>query len=93
MALTLVQKSSTFKPDMIGEVVEVTAYRPADGSMTVAVGVLRSYFTGSAGIRAEFDGDTDLPSVAYTATDLEQINVSISHYEFDLQVFVEEDDE
>lgn len=91
MALTLIQKSSTFKPDMIGDVVEVTTYDPATGEMGTVAGVLRSYVSNAKVTRAFFDGDADDPTLSIRAED--KFNISITHYEFALGVEVEEDGE
>lgn len=88
MALTQIQKSSTFKPDMIGDIVEVTAYDQKEGGLSTVVGVLGSYATlpDQTAFKIEgVDAGQHVPREGYT--------LSITHYEFNLGSFIEEDDE
>ncbi len=92
MALTLIQKSSTFRPDMVGDVVEVNLYSKADGSFITTTGVLAGYQSGGGSVGAWFDHDRDgEPSFR---ADLDEVTLSITHYEFVLDLTsIEEDGE
>lgn len=90
MAIQQIQKSSTFKPDMIGDIVEVTLYNKADGDTSTAVGTLRAYSVFDGIIVAEFDGDRDIPAVKVP---IANYNVSITHYEYILDLSSTEADE
>lgn len=89
MALTQIQKSSTFKPEMIGDVVEVTVYDQKESSLSTVVGVLGAYSTAPDAIVFKVEGVTAeqvVPREGYT--------LSITHYEFDMgYIDAEEDDE
>ncbi len=91
MALQQIQKSSSFKPDMIGDVVEVTLYNKADGDLITTTGVLAGYQVGGGRVGAWLDHDRD-GEPSFTAH-LDEVTVSITHYEFALGIEVEEDGE
>lgn len=88
MALTQVQKASTFKPDMVGDIVEVTVYDQKEGALSTIVGVLASYAVHPDKTAFKIDGvdlNQQVPREGYT--------LSITHYEFNLGSLIEEDDE
>lgn len=81
MAIQQIQKSSAFKPEMIGDLVEITVYNQADGSLRTVTGILSAYSTHSKGVAAVIDGvgyPQEIPSEGHT--------LSITHYEFILDL-------
>lgn len=88
MAIQQIQKSSTFKPEMIGDLVEVTIYDKADGSLATVTGVLDAYSTNSQGTHPKFagvEGYQTIPTEGYT--------LSITHYEYIIDFAEAGDDE
>lgn len=88
MALTQIQKSSTFKPDMVGDIVEVTVYDQKESALSAMVGVLGSYATHPDRTTFKIEG---IESVQVVPRD--GYTISITHYEFNLGSLIEEDDE
>lgn len=81
MAIQQIQKSSAFKPEMVGDLVEITVYDQADGSLRTVAGALTAYSTHSKGVVAVIDGverPQEIPSEGYT--------LSITHYEYILDL-------
>lgn len=88
MALTQIQKASTFKPEMIGDIVEVTVYDQKESSLSTVVGVLGAYSTAPDAIVFKVEGVTAeqvVPREGYT--------LSITHYEFNLGSLIEEEED
>lgn len=79
MAIQQIQTSSFFKPDMIGDIVEVTAYDKNTGSMAKAAGTLRAYSSEGGIVVAEFEGDRDTPGLK---VDTSASTLTIVHYEY-----------
>lgn len=77
MAIELIQTSSTFKPDMIGDLVEITIYDQSDGSLTTTAGVVDAYTNYPDSTAIVIQGTTralEVPTKGYT--------ISIRHYEY-----------
>lgn len=88
MAIQQIQKSSTFKPDMIGDVIEVTAYDKKTGDLITLAGVLAAYSIAATGTEFKIDGvdkGNSFPAEGY--------NISITHFEFTLDHSEAGDDE
>ncbi len=89
MALQQIQKSSTVKPDMIGDGVEVTVYEQDGGNLHTMSGVLAAYSTSPEETQFKLDGldkGNTVPREGFT--------LSITHYEFVLDLTsIEEDGE
>lgn len=86
MAIQQIQTSSFFKPDMIGDIVEVTAYDKNTGSMVKSAGILRAYSSMGDNVVAEFEGDRDTPALK---VDTSRSTLTIVHYEF---IFIDTED-
>lgn len=88
MAIQQIQKSSTFKPDMIGDLVEVTVYDQSDGTLLTVAGPLDAYSTTPGGTAFVISGIREpqsVPSEGYT--------LSITHFEYVLDLSEAGDDE
>lgn len=86
MAVQQIQKSSVFTPEMIGDLVEVTAYDQSDGSLSTVAGVLAAYTASSDGATFVFENvraAQTFPSEGFTVT--------ITHYEFIFEPTSEDD--
>lgn len=86
MAVQQIQKSSVFKPEMIGDLVEITAYDQQDGSLSTVAGILAAYTTDSNGSTFVFENVSaaqTVPAEGYT--------LSITHYEFIFELTSEDD--
>lgn len=87
MALEQITTSSTFRPAMIGDVVEVTMYDQSSGDLSTVAGVLAAYGTHPQVTAFRIDGEPEaqrVPREGYT--------LSITHFEFVID-FSEEDSE
>lgn len=87
MALEQITTSSTFRPAMIGDVVEVTMYDQSSGDLSTVAGVLAAYSTTPARTCFLIDGDPEIKTVPR-----EGYTLSITHFEFVID-FSEEDSE
>lgn len=88
MAIQQIQKSSVPKPDMVGDLVEVTIYDKSDGALSTVAGTLTGY--------ALRDGYAylSLQDVAEEVeVNLEDFTISIAHYEYILDLSTTEADE
>lgn len=86
MAVQQIQKSSVFKPEMIGDIVEITAYNQQDGSLSTVAGILAAYNTDADGSTFQIEGVAtvnEFPSKGFTIT--------ITHYEFIFELASEDD--
>lgn len=81
MAIQQIQKSSVFKPDMIGDLVEITAYKQADGSLSTMAGILAAYHVTPDGTVFKIEGvDSDTEIVTEGNT------INITHYEYVIDI-------
>lgn len=87
MALEQITKSPTFRPAMIGDVVEVTVYDQATGDLSTVAGVLAAYSVHPRGTAFRIDGEPEAQTVPR-----EGYTMSITHFEFVMD-FSEEDSE
>lgn len=86
MAVQQIQKSSVFKPEMIGDLVEITAYDQQDGSLSTVAGILAAYSTEADGATFQIEG------VAKTNQFPAQgVTITITHYEFIFELTSEDD--
>jgi hypothetical protein len=87
VAVQQIQKSSVFKPEMIGDLVKITVYTQADGSLSTVAGILAAFNTDSDGATFVFENveaTQTIPAKGYTIT--------ITHYEFIFAELTSEDD-
>lgn len=82
-----IQKSSVPKPDMIGDLIEVTIYSQADGSLSTVAGTLTGYAVRDGDVYLFLQDITDDVEV-----DLDDYTLSITHYEYPID-FVDADQE
>lgn len=87
MAIQQIQKSSVLKPDMIDDIIEVVVYDQKDGSLHTAVGVLSAYSVSPQGTTIKFAGVETPQSVPN-----EGFTITITHYEYVLDMSDAEDD-
>lgn len=90
MAIQQIQKSSVFKPDMIGDIVEVVLYNKTDGTLLTVVGTLEGYQQAPGVVGAWFAHDRDGQPGFTTKSDA--VTLTITHYEYVPDLSDAEDD-